>query len=97
MLTSGQPAELAELLAVEFPLYLLVDNRRAGIEQRDLARFFASRAGQALSRDLIMSSVWGYDAMVTHQQAVAAIESCKLANAELLHRRSIPRQPLLGE
>jgi DNA-binding response OmpR family regulator len=31
----------------------------------ELLRFFASRAGQALSRDLIMSSVWGYDAMVT--------------------------------
>jgi DNA-binding response OmpR family regulator len=31
----------------------------------ELLRFFASRAGQALSRDLIMTSVWGYDAMVT--------------------------------
>jgi DNA-binding response OmpR family regulator len=31
----------------------------------ELLRFFAGRAGQALSRDLIMSSVWGYDAMVT--------------------------------
>jgi two-component system, OmpR family, alkaline phosphatase synthesis response regulator PhoP len=31
----------------------------------ELLRFFASRSGQALSRDLIMSSVWGYDAMVT--------------------------------
>lgn len=31
----------------------------------ELLRFFASHAGQALSRDLIMSSVWGYDAMVT--------------------------------
>jgi DNA-binding response OmpR family regulator len=31
----------------------------------ELLRFFASRSGQALSRDLIMTSVWGYDAMVT--------------------------------
>ena len=31
----------------------------------ELLRFFASRAGQALSRDLIMTTVWGYDAMVT--------------------------------
>jgi DNA-binding response OmpR family regulator len=31
----------------------------------ELLRFFASRPGQALSRDLIMTSVWGYDAMVT--------------------------------
>lgn len=31
----------------------------------ELLRFFASRAGQALSRDLIMNSVWGYDAAVT--------------------------------
>ncbi len=31
----------------------------------ELLRFFASRAGQALSRDLIMNTVWGYDAMVT--------------------------------
>lgn len=31
----------------------------------ELLRFFASHAGQALSRDLIMNSVWGYDAMVT--------------------------------
>lgn len=31
----------------------------------ELLRFFASRGGQALSRDLIMTSVWGYDAMVT--------------------------------
>ena len=31
----------------------------------ELLRFFASRPGQALSRDLIMNSVWGYDAAVT--------------------------------
>ena len=31
----------------------------------ELLRFFASRAGQALSRDLIMNTVWGYDAAVT--------------------------------
>ena len=31
----------------------------------ELLRFFASRAGHALSRDLIMNSVWGYDAAVT--------------------------------
>jgi DNA-binding response OmpR family regulator len=31
----------------------------------ELLRFFASRPGQALSRDLIMNTVWGYDAMVT--------------------------------
>jgi DNA-binding response OmpR family regulator len=31
----------------------------------ELLRFLASRAGQALSRDLIMNSVWGYDAAVT--------------------------------
>jgi DNA-binding response OmpR family regulator len=31
----------------------------------ELLRFFASRRGQALSRDLIMNSVWGYDAAVT--------------------------------
>lgn len=31
----------------------------------ELLRFFASRPGQALSRDLIMTSVWGYDSMVT--------------------------------
>lgn len=31
----------------------------------ELLRFFTSRPGQALSRDLIMTSVWGYDAMVT--------------------------------
>ena len=28
-------------------------------------RFFTSRPGQALSRDLIMNTVWGYDAAVT--------------------------------
>lgn len=44
---------------------------RAGTEvalspkEFELLRFFASRPGQALSRDLIMTSVWGYDAMVT--------------------------------
>lgn len=44
---------------------------RAGAEvalspkEFELLRFFASRPGQALSRDLIMTSVWGYDAMVT--------------------------------
>ena len=31
----------------------------------ELLRFFAGRPGQALSRDLIMSTVWGYDSMVT--------------------------------
>jgi DNA-binding response OmpR family regulator len=31
----------------------------------ELLRFFASHRGQALSRDLIMNSVWGYDAAVT--------------------------------
>ena len=31
----------------------------------ELLRFFASRPGQALSRDLIMNTVWGYDAAVT--------------------------------
>ena len=31
----------------------------------ELLRFLASRPGQALSRDLIMNSVWGYDAAVT--------------------------------
>lgn len=31
----------------------------------ELLRFFTNRPGQALSRDLIMTSVWGYDAMVT--------------------------------
>lgn len=31
----------------------------------DLLRFFASRPGQALSRDLIMTTVWGYDSTVT--------------------------------
>jgi DNA-binding response OmpR family regulator len=44
---------------------------RAGVEvvlspkEFELLRFFVSRAGQALSRDLIMNSVWGYDAAVT--------------------------------
>jgi DNA-binding response OmpR family regulator len=44
---------------------------KAGVEvelspkEFELLRFFASRAGQALSRDLIMNSVWGYDAAVT--------------------------------
>lgn len=31
----------------------------------ELLRFFTSRPGQALSRDLIMTTVWGYDAAVT--------------------------------
>jgi DNA-binding response OmpR family regulator len=31
----------------------------------ELLRFLASRPGQALSRDLIMNTVWGYDAAVT--------------------------------
>ena len=45
--------------------------RRRGTEvplspkEFELLRFFASRPGQALSRDLIMNTVWGYDAMVT--------------------------------
>jgi DNA-binding response OmpR family regulator len=44
---------------------------RAGKEQPlspkefELLRFLASRPGQALSRDLIMNTVWGYDAAVT--------------------------------
>jgi DNA-binding response OmpR family regulator len=44
---------------------------RAGVEvtlspkEFELLRFLASRAGQALSRDLIMNSVWGYDSAVT--------------------------------
>ena len=31
----------------------------------ELLAFFVKNAGRALSRDTIMSSVWGYDAMVT--------------------------------
>ena len=31
----------------------------------ELLAFLAGNAGRALSRDTIMSSVWGYDAMVT--------------------------------